>query len=251
MKLCLCSSKSGFICDIRAEVSHCAHKTHCMHFIFKPPQTEHHKWTCLKASIPLSCTVHLCGIFVSRSKKKRKKLENKVQICLSGPSDVHIYWLINGYDLDAPVMEYRHPLGQGDVLVSSWLREGPLVKDARYRCVAEASTGNDMSEVDLRLTVGGICPVLSGHIELAQTCRRFSWLLSVKGCCCLTDEEGVASRDWNQWRGALAEHEQLLRRWQKAWVGLGCRLGTSFNLLCMFGFWPPGSKSGLWSESNN
>ncbi|XP_040013378.1 semaphorin-4D isoform X2 [Xiphias gladius] len=102
-----------------------------------------------------------------------------------GPSDVHIHWLVNGHSLDTPIMEYRRPLGQREVIVSSWLREGPLIKDARYHCVAEASTGNDMSEVDLRLTVG--------------------------------DEESVPSRDLNQWRSALTEHEQLLKRWEKAW----------------------------------
>lgn len=52
-------------------------------------------------------------------------------------------------------MEYRLPLGQREVLVSSWLQEGPLIKDAHYRCVAEASTGRDTSEVDLHLTIGG------------------------------------------------------------------------------------------------
>ncbi|XP_039634790.1 semaphorin-4D isoform X2 [Perca fluviatilis] len=109
--------------------------------------------------------------------------------CLAlGPSDVHIHWLINGHSLDTPIMEYRRPLGQRKVLVSSWLREGPLIKDARYNCVAEASTGHDVSEVDLRLTIG--------------------------------DEESIPSRDLNQWRGALTEHEQLLKRWEKAWVGL-------------------------------
>ena len=82
--------------------------------------------------------------------------QHEVQFCLSGPSDVHIHWLVNGHSLDTPIMEYRRPLGQKEVLVSSWLREGPLIKDARYHCVAEASTGNDMSEVDLRLAVGGI-----------------------------------------------------------------------------------------------
>ncbi|KAM8743626.1 semaphorin-4D isoform 2-T3 [Acanthopagrus schlegelii] len=106
--------------------------------------------------------------------------------CLAlGPSDVHIHWLINGHTLDTPIMEYRRPLGQSEVLVSSWLREGPLIKDARYHCVAEASTGNDMSEVDVRLTIG--------------------------------DEESIPARDLNQWRGALTEHEQLLKRWEKAW----------------------------------
>ncbi|XP_040914837.1 semaphorin-4D isoform X3 [Toxotes jaculatrix] len=106
--------------------------------------------------------------------------------CLAlGPSDVHIHWLINGHSLDTPIMEYRRPLGQREVLVSSWLREGPLIKDARYNCVAEASTGNDMSEVDLHLAIG--------------------------------DEESIPSRDLNQWRSALTEHEQLLKRWEKAW----------------------------------
>ncbi|KAF0031561.1 hypothetical protein F2P81_016116 [Scophthalmus maximus] len=80
--------------------------------------------------------------------------QHEVRFCPSGPSDVHIHWLINGHTLDTPIMEYRRPLGQREVLVSSWLREGPLIKDARYHCVAEASTGNDMSEVDVRLTIG-------------------------------------------------------------------------------------------------
>uniref|UniRef100_A0A667Z0Y0 Semaphorin 4D n=1 Tax=Myripristis murdjan TaxID=586833 RepID=A0A667Z0Y0_9TELE len=114
--------------------------------------------------------------------------------CLAlGPSDVHIHWLINGHTLDTPIMEYRRPLGQGEVLVSSWLREGPLIKDAHYHCVAEASTGNDMSDVDLRLTIGGM------------RCEHM---------------ESNPSRDLTQWRGALTEHEQLLKRWEKAWVGL-------------------------------
>ncbi|TNN81754.1 hypothetical protein EYF80_007883 [Liparis tanakae] len=109
-------------------------------------------------------------------------------LCLAlGPSDVHIHWLMNGHSLDTPIMESRRPVGHREVLVSSWLREGPLVRDARYQCVAEASAGNDMSEVDLRLTIG--------------------------------DEESVPSRDVSQWRGALTEHQQLLKRWEKAWVG--------------------------------
>lgn len=83
-------------------------------------------------------------------------VKNQVRFCPSGPSDVHIHWLINGHSLDTPIMEYRRPLGQKEVLVSSWLREGPLIKDARYHCIAEASTGNDMSELDLRLSIGGI-----------------------------------------------------------------------------------------------
>lgn len=82
--------------------------------------------------------------------------QHEVRFCPSGPSDVHIHWLINGHSLDTPIMEYRWPLGQSGVLVSSWLREGPLLKDARYHCVAEASTGNDMSEVDIHLSIGGI-----------------------------------------------------------------------------------------------
>ncbi|XP_032425171.1 semaphorin-4D isoform X3 [Xiphophorus hellerii] len=105
--------------------------------------------------------------------------------CLAlGPSDIHIHWLINGYSVDTPVMEYRRPLGQREVLVSSWLRGGPLIKEARYRCVAEASTGSDTSDIDLHLTTG---------------------------------DENIPSRDLNQWRGALTEHEQLLKRWEKAW----------------------------------
>lgn len=83
-------------------------------------------------------------------------VRNEVRLCPSGPSDVTIHWLVNGHVLNRPIMEYRQPLGQKGVLVSSWLREGPLLKDARYRCFAEASTGNDMSELDVHLSIGGI-----------------------------------------------------------------------------------------------
>lgn len=41
----------------------------------------------------------------------------------------------------------------------------------------------------------------------------------MKGCCCLADEESIPTRDLSQWRGALNEHERMLKRWQKAWVG--------------------------------
>ncbi|XP_045922201.1 semaphorin-4D isoform X3 [Micropterus dolomieu] len=35
--------------------------------------------------------------------------------------------------------------------------------------------------------------------------------------CLALDEGSVPSRDLDQWRGALTEHEQLLKRWEKAW----------------------------------
>jgi len=57
--------------------------------------------------------------------------------------------------MDTPVMEYRLPVGQGEVLVSSWLKGGPLIKDAYYSCVAEAGAGNDVSEVELSLPLRG------------------------------------------------------------------------------------------------
>lgn len=72
-------------------------------------------------------------------------------------------------------MEHRLPLGQKEILVSSWLREGALIKDARYHCVAEASTGSDTSEVDLRLTIGGISrklfsvPFKDTHLKKKKT----------------------------------------------------------------------------------
>lgn len=83
------------------------------------------------------------------------EVKHAVPFCPSGPSDVHVHWLVNGRSLATPVMEHRQPVGPSRVLVSSWLREGPLVKDARYGCVAQAETGSDASEVDLHLTVGG------------------------------------------------------------------------------------------------
>ena len=72
-----------------------------------------------------------------------------------GPSDTRVHWLINGHGMDTPIMEYRLQLGQGEVLVSSWVKAGPLIKDAGYSCVAEAGAASDMSEVELRLPIGG------------------------------------------------------------------------------------------------
>lgn len=114
-------------------------------------KTEHHKLTVQRQVFPLYAQC-LCGVSVSPPSRG----QHEVWFCPSGPSDIHIHWLINGLDLNTPIMEHRQPLGQREVLVSSWFRRGPLTKDARYRCVAEASTGRDMSELDLRLTVGGI-----------------------------------------------------------------------------------------------
>ncbi|CAL8317547.1 unnamed protein product [Lota lota] len=108
--------------------------------------------------------------------------------CLAlGPSDVHVHWLINGHSMDTPIMEHRLELGRRGVLVSSWLKGGPLIKDAYYSCVAEAGAGSDVSQVELRLPIG--------------------------------DQESVPARDLTQWRGALTEHEHLLRRWENAWDG--------------------------------
>ena len=72
-----------------------------------------------------------------------------------GPSDTRVHWLINGHSMDTPIMEYRLQLGPSEVLVSSWLKGGPLIKDAYYSCVAEAGAGSDVSEVELRLPIGG------------------------------------------------------------------------------------------------
>uniref|UniRef100_A0A3Q2U163 Semaphorin 4D n=1 Tax=Fundulus heteroclitus TaxID=8078 RepID=A0A3Q2U163_FUNHE len=71
-----------------------------------------------------------------------------------GPRDVHIQWLMNGHSVDT-TETHRTPLGKREVLVSSCLRGGPLIKEARYHCVAKASTGSDTSEIDLHLTTGG------------------------------------------------------------------------------------------------
>uniref|UniRef100_A0A3Q3G738 Uncharacterized protein n=1 Tax=Kryptolebias marmoratus TaxID=37003 RepID=A0A3Q3G738_KRYMA len=139
--------------------------------------------------------------------------QHEVRFCPAGPSDVHVHWLMNGHSLDTPVKEHRRPLGQRVVLVSSWLRGGPLIRDARYHCVAEASTG----KVD-----------------------KVTWFYST--------DENIPSRDLSQWRGALSEHEQLLKRWEKAWVGPCSECGkevydsnyltyytcTSLYLQCMF-----------------
>lgn len=82
-------------------------------------------------------------------------VKHAVPLCPSGPSDVRLHWLENGRRLASPVSEHRQPLGPLGVLISSWLREGPLLKDTRYTCVAQAESGSDVSEVDLHLTIGG------------------------------------------------------------------------------------------------
>ncbi|KAM4533101.1 uncharacterized protein V3H82_026716 [Fundulus diaphanus] len=109
--------------------------------------------------------------------------QQEVPFCPAGPRDVHIQWLMNGHSVDT-TETHRTPLGKREVLVSSCLRGGPLIKEARYHCVAKASTGSDTSEIDLHLTTG---------------------------------DENIPSRDVNQWRSALTEHEQLLKKWEKAW----------------------------------
>ncbi|KAF6716913.1 hypothetical protein FQA47_018190, partial [Oryzias melastigma] len=71
------------------------------------------------------------------------------------PGDVHVHWLLDGRHLDTPVEEFRQQLGPAEVLVSSWVREKPPMKDARYQCVAEGKTGSDTSEVNIHLPVRG------------------------------------------------------------------------------------------------
>lgn len=82
-------------------------------------------------------------------------IKHAVPLCPPGPSDVRLHWLENGRRLATHVSEHRQPLGPHGVLISSWLREGPLLKDTRYTCVAQAESGSDASEVDLHLTIGG------------------------------------------------------------------------------------------------
>lgn len=82
-------------------------------------------------------------------------VKHTVALCPPGPSDVRLHWLENGRRLAGPVSEHRQPLGPLGVLISSWLRGGPLMKDARYTCVAQAESGSDVSEMDLHLTIGG------------------------------------------------------------------------------------------------
>lgn len=83
-------------------------------------------------------------------------IKNAVPLCPPGPSDSRLHWLENGRHVASAVSEHRQPLGPNEVLISSWLRHGPLLKDVRYSCVAQADTGSDLSEVDLHLTIGGI-----------------------------------------------------------------------------------------------
>uniref|UniRef100_A0AAR2L024 Semaphorin 4D n=1 Tax=Pygocentrus nattereri TaxID=42514 RepID=A0AAR2L024_PYGNA len=118
-------------------------------------------------------------------------------ICPSGPTDLSIHWHSNGRRLDT-VNEYRHTFSHDAVLVSSWVREQPLSKDANYQCVAVSKSGNDTSKIDLRLSS--------------------------------RDEANTFSEDLNQWREALADHERQLQNWKKAWVRAhtpNSQLGTS------------------------
>lgn len=80
-------------------------------------------------------------------------------------------------------MEYRRPLGQREVLVSSWLQEGPLIKNARYHCVAEASTGSDTSEVDLRIPIGGIWTRCCMAVKMSSVQNIMKLRLSTLAIC--------------------------------------------------------------------
>ncbi|KAG7320764.1 hypothetical protein KOW79_015179 [Hemibagrus wyckioides] len=108
--------------------------------------------------------------------------------CLAvGPGDVSLQWYSNGRRLETPVTEYRHALGGDAVLVSSWVREEPLSKDAQYQCSAVSEAGNDTSKIDLRLSS--------------------------------RDEADTVSEELNQWRAALNEHERQFYNWKKIWEG--------------------------------
>ncbi|KAI1904828.1 hypothetical protein AGOR_G00009690 [Albula goreensis] len=107
-------------------------------------------------------------------------------LCLAlGPSDLDIHWEVNGQRPETPVTEYRHALTSGVVLMSSWVRGGSQLKDSQYQCTATSHAGNETSKV----------------------------LISLSN----QDEESVLSRDLNQWRSALTDHEKLLQSWKKAW----------------------------------
>ncbi|XP_046723388.1 semaphorin-4D isoform X4 [Silurus meridionalis] len=113
--------------------------------------------------------------------------------CLAvGPPDVSFEWRSNGRRLETPITEFRHALGADAVLVSSWVREEPLIKDAQYQCSAMSHVGNDTSKIDLRLSS--------------------------------RDEATGVSEELNQWRSALAEHEQQFENWKKIWVGVCTQL---------------------------
>ncbi|XP_046723387.1 semaphorin-4D isoform X3 [Silurus meridionalis] len=109
-----------------------------------------------------------------------------------GPPDVSFEWRSNGRRLETPITEFRHALGADAVLVSSWVREEPLIKDAQYQCSAMSHVGNDTSKIDLRLSS--------------------------------RDEATGVSEELNQWRSALAEHEQQFENWKKIWVGVCTQL---------------------------
>ncbi|XP_076849111.1 semaphorin-4D isoform X3 [Brachyhypopomus gauderio] len=114
--------------------------------------------------------------------------------CLAlGPSDVSVHWHSNGRRLNSRVTEHRHALAHDAVLVSSWVMEEPLGQDAQYQCVAVSRSGNDTSKVDLLLSSRG-----NGS----------------------RDEANVFSKELNQWREALVEHDTHLQNWKKAWVCL-------------------------------
>lgn len=59
------------------------------------------------------------------------------------------------------------------------------MKDTHYHCVAEASTGSDTSEVKLQLPI--------------------------------RDENFIASNYINKWKSVVAEHGQLLKKWERTW----------------------------------
>lgn len=174
----------------------------------------------------------------------------EVPFCPAGPSDIHIQWLIDGYSVDTPVMEYRRPVGQKEVLVSSWLRGGPLNKEARYHCVAEASTGSDTAEIDLHLATGGILALVCvdvGKNVLAEKLQQIGcvWRIFPGGC-------GYCQWFWRlmmfkslkdvvvlgRWKHSIQGSEPMERCAYRAWTAaekMGKGLGRShYGVLCLF-----------------
>ncbi|XP_074137575.1 semaphorin-4D isoform X7 [Sminthopsis crassicaudata] len=106
----------------------------------------------------------------------------------TGPSDVHVIWEKNGEKIDVCVSVQTHILPDGKVYLFSWVKD-TLRESSEYCCSFFSKTGNKASKVWIT-------------VDRQEATHQESW-----------------TRELNNWKTVVNEHDQMMQNWKKAWVG--------------------------------
>uniref|UniRef100_A0A4X2L258 Semaphorin 4D n=1 Tax=Vombatus ursinus TaxID=29139 RepID=A0A4X2L258_VOMUR len=115
----------------------------------------------------------------------------------TGPSDVHVIWEKNGQKIDVCVSVQTHVLPDGKVYLFSWVKD-TLRESSEYCCSFLSKTGNKASKAWIT-------------VDRQEATHQESW-----------------TRELNNWKSVINEHDQMMQNWKKAWVG------GSLGHLCSF-----------------